>query len=321
MTGVVAQSAGESQTMPHTVDSWLFDPTIGKFVAVGIGLVILIVVVKLVQRALGRYVREQDTRYRVRKFVSIIGYLIGVFMVGVIFSDRLGGLTVAFGVAGAGIAFALQEVIASVAGWLAVLMGGFYKTGDRIQLGGIVGDVIDIGVLRTTLMECGQWVKGDLYTGRVVRVANSFVFKEPVFNYSGDFPFLWDEIIVPVRYGSDSRLARKILEDVARDLVGAYAAEAKDAWAGLVRQYMIEDASVEPMISLVANDNWMEFTLRYVVEYKRRRMTKDLLFTRIVEQVETTGGRVALASATFEIVKTAPLEVRLTHGLSGDSER
>jgi len=78
----------------------------------------------------------------------------------------------------------------------------------RIQLEGIRGDVIDIGILRTTLMECGDWVKGDNYNGRIVRIANSFVFKEPVFNYSGDFPFLWDKIMIPIKYGSDYREAR-----------------------------------------------------------------------------------------------------------------
>jgi len=62
---------------------------------------------------------------------------------------------------------------------------------------------MDIGVLRTTIMETGQWVDGDLYNGRIVLVANSFVFKEPVHNYSGEFPFLWDEIKISVQYGSN----------------------------------------------------------------------------------------------------------------------
>lgn len=96
----------------------------------------------------------------------------------------------AIGVASASIAFALQEVIGSIAGWIAISFGNFYAPGERVQLGGIRGDVIDIGILRTTLMELGEWVASDLYTGRVVRIANSFVFKQPVFNYSGDFPFL-----------------------------------------------------------------------------------------------------------------------------------
>jgi small-conductance mechanosensitive channel len=124
-----------------------------------------------------------------------------------IFSASLGKMAVVFGVAGAGIAFALQEVIASLAGWVAISFGNIYNTGDRVQLGGIKGDVIDIGMLRTTMMEIGQWVNADLYNGRIVKIANSFVFKEPVFNYSGDFPFFWDEITVPIKYGCDYRLS------------------------------------------------------------------------------------------------------------------
>ena len=139
---------------------------------------------------------------------------------GIIFQEKLGGLTIAIGVAGAVIAFALQEVIVSVAGWFAITFSHFYKTGDRIQLGGIKGDVIDIGILRTTIMEIGEWVKGDNYNGRVVRVANSFVFKEPVFNYSGDFPFLWDEISVPIKYGSDYSKTRHMQEKIAHQMFG-----------------------------------------------------------------------------------------------------
>ena len=229
----------------------------------------------------------------------------------VIFSDRLGSLTVAFGVAGAGIAFALQEVIGSVAGWVAVMFGNFYRIGDRVQLGGIKGDVIDVGVLRTTLMEVGEWVQGDLYNGRIVRVANSFVFKEPVFNYTADFPFLWDEIRLPVRYGSDHREARALLERIAKDQLSEYAAGAKETWKHLVGRYAIEDARVEPMVTMIANDNWIELTLRYAVDTKRRRATKDELFMAILDAVKATDGRVQLASATFELVGAPALEVRL----------
>jgi small-conductance mechanosensitive channel len=79
--------------------------------------------------------------------------------------------------------------------------------GDRVQLGGIKGDVMDIGVLRTTIMETGQWVDGDLYNGRIVLIANSYVLKS--LYYSGDFPFLWDEIKIPIQYGSDYEKQKK----------------------------------------------------------------------------------------------------------------
>lgn len=292
---------------------------IGKFVAAIIGIVLVMVLVRVSHRTLGRYLKDTDARYRTRKFVTFVGYVMGILVVATVFSDKLGGLTVALGVAGAGIAFALQELIASIAGWFVISFASFYRTGDSVQLGGIKGDVIDIGVLRTTLMECGDWVKGDLYNGRVVRIANSFVFKEPVFNYSGDFPFLWDEITIPIKYGCDQRLARTILERVANEVVGEYAAVATSAWQELVQKYLIEDARVEPMITLIANDNWMELTLRYVVDYKRRRGTKDQLFTRILDEIDKTGGNVALASATLQIVETPVIDVRLKNKIDSNA--
>lgn len=103
-------------------------------------------------------------------------------------------------------------------------------------------------------METGQWVKADQYNGRIVRIANSFVFKEPVFNYSGDFPFLWNEIIVPVKYGSDHRLARVIMQKIAIESVGSFVPEAKKTWHAMVNKYRIEDATIEPTVTLIAND-------------------------------------------------------------------
>ena len=228
------------------------------------------------------------------------------------FSDRLGGLTVAFGVAGAGIAFALQEVIASVAGWVAVSFGGFYKVGDRVQLGGIKGDVIDIGVLRTTLMEIGEWVNGDQYNGRIVRVANSFVFKEPVFNYSGEFPFLWDEIMLPVKYGSDHRLARELIARVAEEVVGDYA---RGRGAGLGADHApLPDR--EGQRAPDGDDEWPTRTgssSRCATWSTTRRAasTKDRLFTRILEEIDKVPDRVGIAAATLNIEKLPPLEVRM----------
>ncbi len=298
--------------MEQFIERWLFDPAIGKIVTVLVGILIIIVLVRSIKSYVGRRIKDNNLRYRTRKFISLLGYLLGIVFFAAIYSDRFGGLTVALGVAGAGIAFALQEVIASFAGWFVLNFGHYYKTGDRVQLGGIRGDVIDIGLLRTTLMECGEWVKGDLYSGRVVRIANSFVFKEPVFNYSGDFPFLWDEISLPIRYGSDHRRARQILQQAADEAVGSYAAAVEGAWKQLVQKYLLEEASLKPMITLIATDNWLEFTVRYVVEFKKRRRTKDQLFTRILDEIDKTEGGVALASTTVALVEVPKLDVHLS---------
>ncbi|GAB1445669.1 mechanosensitive ion channel [Flammeovirgaceae bacterium] len=262
-------------------------------------------------RGIQKSKQDKDSKYKTKKILDAASYVVILFALLIAYSKNLAGLSVALGVAGAGIAFALQEVIASVAGWLALMFGNFYRTGDRVQLGGIKGDVIDIGVLRTTLMETGQWVDGDIYNGRIVRVANSFVFKEPVFNYSGDFPFLWDEIKIPIQYGSDYVLAKSILEKIANEHLRKNAAEGKRVWNEMVKKYLIEDAQLEPMVSLIANDNWVEFTIRYVVSYKKRRMTKNELFLAILKEVEATNGKVRFGSATFEMVGMPELQIKM----------
>lgn len=297
--------------METKIQEFLFNPTVGKVVTIFIGIAIIWIIIKALQRSLISKIKDSDNRYRAKKFGSFIGFLLTVVLITVVYSDKLGGLTVALGVAGAGIAFALQEVIASFAGWLAIMFGGFYKTGDRVQLGGIRGDVMDIGVLRTTIMETGQWVDGDLYNGRIVLIANSFVFKEPVFNYSGDFPFLWDEIKIPIQYGSNYEEATELFRGIGKEVAGDLTQKSRERWIELQKKYRLEDAQTEPLVSLIANDNWVEYTLRYVVSYKKRRVTKTELFTRILKAVESTDGKIKFASATFHLVEAPEFKVEI----------
>ncbi|MDO9511013.1 MAG: mechanosensitive ion channel [Bacteroidales bacterium] len=297
--------------MKEYLPACALNETISKIAMVIIGIMIIWMIIKTINfRLLGK-IKEGDNRYKAKKMINFIGYFLILMMITIVYSDKLGGLTMALGVAGAGIAFALQEVIASVAGWLANMFGGFYKIGDRVQLGGIKGDVIDIGVLRSTIMETGQWVDGDLYNGRIVRIANSFVFKEPVFNYSGDFPFLWDEIKLPIMFGSDYDLARSIILSAAKSIVGEYTSTSQKKWEYMVSKYMIEHASTEPMVTVMVNDNWVEYTLRYTVDYKKRRTTKDRLYTSILKDVEGSNGLVKFASATFHLVEAPQFKVKI----------
>jgi small-conductance mechanosensitive channel len=297
--------------MEDQIRKWLLDPVVGKVVAAVLAVLVVVVLVRYTQRALGRYVEDSQRRYRLKKLVAFGGYVVAILLLSIVFSDKLSGLTVLLGVLGAGIAFALQEVIVSVAGWVALSFGRLYDVGDRVQLGGIKGDVIDIGVLRTTLMECGGWINGDQYNGRVVRVANSFIFKEPVYNYSSDFPFLWDEITIPVRYGSNYDLARQGFQQVLDDLTGEHARQLKGDWRKMTDKYLLEDAQLTPSVSLKMDDNWAEFALRYVVDYKKRRSMKDQISSRILKLIEESEGQIKLGAPSFELASIPPLDVNV----------
>lgn len=293
------------------VKEMLYNPMIQKGVVVLVGVVIIWGIVKLLQKNFASRIKNNEARYKTRKLTSFIGFALTALLITIVFSEKLGGLTVAIGVAGAGIAFALQEVIVSVAGWTAIVFGNFYKTGDRVQLGGIKGDVIDIGVLRTTIMETGEWVNGDLYNGRIVLVANSFVFKEPVFNYSGDFGFLWDEIKIPTQFSSNHEQARNIILDAAKDAVGTYTVGADEEWQVMLKKYRIENAKTEPNVSLEITDGGLVFTLRYIVDYKQRRGTKDKIYTSILEQFNASNGSILLPASTLQIVETPDINVKI----------
>ena len=296
------------------LENTLFNPTVDKIILVVVGFLIIYLVVRFLQRSTAHRVKEVENRYRMRKSLAFLGYLAAILFAIAILGNQLSGFSVMLGVMAAGIAFALQEVIASVAGWLALTFSSFYRVGDRVQLGGIKGDVIDIGVLRTTLMECGEWIDSDLYSGRIVRIANSFVFKELVFNYSADFHFLWDEISIPIKYGGSRHLALEILQRVANELAGEYAAEAEKVWQHLMENYMIVAAQTAPTVTLVANDNWLEYTVRYVVKYTERRSMKSQLFNRIMDEIDQTNGQVAIASTTIHIVDAPTFDVQLKGG-------
>lgn len=306
--------------MDETLREWLLDPRVHRVALAILAFLVIYTVTRILQRSISRYVKGAGTRYRARKAVGFLGYLMAALVVAAIVSDRLGGLGVALGVAGAGVAFALQEVILSIAGWVAISFGGFYGTGDRVEIGGIRGDVIDIGILRTTLMELGKWVEGDLYTGRIVRVANATAMREAVYNYSADFPFLWDEIVFPLRYGSDWKYAREVLMRVVTEEIGDYALQSKDAWKNVVRRYRIEEARIEPILTLRADENWIEYRIRYIVDYRRRSVTKDRLFARILEEVDASEGRMGIATAGFEVISVPPLEMEIARRRSRASD-
>ena len=283
------------------ITSYLQNPIFQKIIIVLVGALIIFIIAGLIKNLIPRYIKDVNNRYKTRKFIAYTSYFILSLLIMIVYSSQLAGFTVFVGVAGAGIAFALQEVIASVAGFIIVNFSNFYKVGDRVMLGGIKGDVVDIGLLRTSVMQIGDWVNGDLYNGKIVRIANSFIFKEPVFNYSGDFPFLWDEITIPVKTESDHEYARIKFTEILNEVQGDFATEAKKHWDVMTEKLMIENAQVDPMVTMRFDENWITFTLRYVVDFKARRRTSNLIYTKILDAINNSEGKIAVASSTLDI--------------------
>lgn len=273
-------------------------------------LIIILLSIQLIRRYLKKHISNTVIRYKAQKGIEIIGYVLLIFLAITYFSGAIKDFTIVIGLFTAGLAFTLQELILSIAGSIYIFLVKVYEPGDRIEINGIKGDVIDVDSIYTTMMEIGQWVESDNYSGRIVKLSNAFVFKGPIYNYSQDFPFIWDQFNLPIRYDSDMDLAKSIVIKIASETLSEYTKASKSQWGDVVKKYYIEDAEVEPTLAIKLNDNWVEFNLRYIVDYKKRRLTKHILHDDILKAFRKTNGKVVLASATIELIKVPEIKIK-----------
>ena len=271
------------------------------------GILLIRAIFRLLESWLPRHFRKGDARYHVRKFLVFTGYIAAILFLIFIFEDRLWKASVALGFAGAGVVVALQDVIASVAGWFAIGLSRLYSVGDRIQIADIKGDVIDVSIMRTTLIEMGSWVNRDLYNGRIARIPNYIVLKGPIFNYSQGFPFVWDEIRIQLSSSSDHNLARELLLGVGREAVKDYMQEAQRRWQQVTDNYRIDNSQLDPTVTLSVTGGNLDFSLNYIVGYAKRGVVKDKIFTDIVDKVVLSDGRLTwpTSSTIVNINKTS----------------
>ncbi len=284
--------------LQHSVSLSLF----AKCLAALVGILIIHAIFRVLERTLPQRFGQADARYKVHKFIAFAGYLCILLFLAILFEDRLGRLSVTLGVVGAGVAVALQDVVASIAGAFSIGFSKLYSVGDRVQIGDTRGDVIDIGLLRTTIMETGNWVSKDLYNGRIVRVPSNIVLKVPVFNYSQGFQFVWDEIKVLFTTTSDSQLAREMLLQAAREAIGEYIVEAQASWKVMSDYYRGANPPLEPTVALAVTAGSLEFSVSYVVDYNKRTAMQDKLFSRIVQEVSNSEGRLAWAPSSVTVI-------------------
>ena len=287
---------------------------------------IALIVIMLLLAALLRWVIHRFSRGRTnigwitasKQVVNLLSTFVITLGVLSIWFDDPSSLATAFGLVTAGVAFALQKVITSFAGYFVILRGKIFKVGDRIAMGGVRGDVIQLDLTQTTVMEMGQppsvqnatpeiWVRSRQYTGRVVSIPNAKVFEEPVYNYSRELPFLWEELSVPVSYSDDRHKAEEILLDVASRHSVKAADLDKDAMQELSRLYPVEKPSLKPTVFWRLTDNWLELTVRFLTRQYGVRTVKDRMSRDLIASFDEAG--IGIASATFEVVGLPKLQI------------
>jgi small-conductance mechanosensitive channel len=220
----------------------------------------------------------------------------------------------------AGLTIALQRVVTSFSAYLIILRGKTFTVGDRIMIGGVRGDVVALGYMQTTVMEMGQalgetgdepsmWVHARQYSGRIVRVTNDKIFDTPIYNYTRDFRFMWDELMLPIRYGDDYQAVERILLDVAQRHTASVIRESQEQLSVVRAKYfMTEEPSVDPRVYVMLTDNWVQLSLRFVVRSTGAREIKDAMNREILAAM--ADAKIAVASGTYAVVEMPTVRVQ-----------
>jgi small-conductance mechanosensitive channel len=220
----------------------------------------------------------------------------------------------------AGLAIASQRIITAFSGYLIILRGKNFNVGDRIVMGGVRGDVIALGFMQTTIMEIGQppgeqadapslWISARQYTGRIVTVTNDKIFDTPVYNYTTEFPYIWEEMRIPVPYGADRNRAERILMDSALRRTTKVRELGEEPLHDLERRYMIKREDLDPKVYYRLTDNWCEMAVRFIVDAHEVRAVKDMMSRDILDGFDQA--KIEIASGTYQIVGMPELSVKI----------
>ena len=243
---------------------------------------LLWVVRAVILRLVHRWYKEDTRRlYSARKLVEYVFAGLVVLLVGRIWLAGLDTLATYLGLLSAGLVIALQDLIVSLAGWIFIVWRRPFVVGDRVQIGEIMGDVIDIRIFAFSLLEVGGPIDAEQSTGRIIHIPNSVVFKEPVTNTHQGLPYVWHEIPVTVTFESDWEKAKKLLSQIVKYY-------APDVSEGIRRykqstdRFVISYKNISPTVYTSVADSGVVLTLRYLVDPRHRRASEQEIWESIL---------------------------------------
>ena len=302
MLGILLQTqadTGESSASDAMVDSFRWSLTAiqdwvngltglsvasqGKILTSLVTITSVYVLRHIVLRVVDRKVDDSRLLYQWSKGSSQVAFVVAFLLVAMIWLDAIQTLGTFLGLLSAGIAIALKDLVASLAGWAFIMWRRPFQLGDRIQIGGIAGDVVDIRIFQFTLLEIGNWVAADQSTGRIVHVPNAKLITEPLANYTSQFQFIWSELPVLVTFESDWRKAKTILQEILDGRVGSAVADAEKTVKSASKKFLIHFQKLTPKVYTTVEDSGVLLTLRFICHARQRRGTAEEVWEAVLE--------------------------------------
>ena len=263
----------------------------------------------LLERAAVRKTKTARTRYALRKTINILYTIFLCLVIARLWVEDTQTFALTTALLAAGIAITLQDVFKNFVGGLIILLAGTYRIGDRVEMNAKYGDVIDIGIFYTTVLELKEWVDSEQPTGRLSMIPNGYVLSGIVNNYTKDNNFIWDEIFLPITYDSDWKLAFTMIMDIVKEETVSMSKSADAEILQLAEKYYLDSRSVDPEIFLKLTDNWIGFSIRYVTDVRKRRHVQNTLSKRILESIQLSE-HIKIASTTLDITAIPELRIQ-----------
>lgn len=277
------------QEIWENVKDWLeqlaegVTPTQSKVIAT----IIIIIVLWLLQRLLLRSIMSLHSdiavRYTWRKSAAYTIYAIGIVAILFVWSNNFGDFATYLGLLSAGLAIAFQDPIVNMAGWYFILLQKPFRVGDRIEVEGQIGDVVDINLFQFSIVEVGNWVREEQSTGRIIHIPNAKIFKAPLANYNEGLDFIWNEMQVLVTFESNWRKAKVCLQGILDEHAPKVEESAKKELQASSGEYLIYYHKVTPIVYTTVEDSGVLLTLRYLCKPKSRRSTTCFLWENILD--------------------------------------
>jgi len=230
---------------------------------------------------------DPKTRYTWKRSVSFTAGFITVILIGSVWIKAISEFGTFLGLLTAGIAIAMKDPLTNVAGWVFILARKPFALGDRVQIGEVAGDVIDLRLFQFSLLEIGNWVDADQSTGRIIHIPNGKIFTQAQSNYSSGFQFIWNEMPVLVTFESDWKKARDLLLKIVSQHTKELSADAEKKIIEASKKYMIFYQYLTPIVYTNVKDSGVNLTMRYVCDPRKRRSTEHEIWEAVLEAFET----------------------------------
>lgn len=247
-------------------------------------ILLIIIIQRLIKKFVLNKIEDIKVRYQWQKISLYLSvFLIIVFIIST-WLNIFGSVATFLGLISAGIAIALKDPLVNMVAWGFILIRQPFKVGDRIQIGKIAGDVIDIRLFQFSVNEIGNWVDADQSTGRIIHIPNGMVFTEPQANYTAGFEYIWNEIPVLLTFESNWKKAKQILTDIVNHHGIVLSTNAEKQIKEAAKKFLIFYSKLTPIVYTSVKDSGVMLTVRYMCDPRERRSIEEKIWEDILNK-------------------------------------